>query len=109
MLTPVAVINAIKVTVVKPTGVNTTNLGKSVINGAAAIGAVGANNADYRAALLALAEGNAPAEWTNPESISYVSLEPQYIVDAIVHAINQPWGVSISDITVRASGDHFVL
>ncbi len=99
----------IKVTVVKPTGVNTTNLGKSVINGAAAIGAVGANNADYRAALLALAEGNAPAEWTNPESISYVSLEPQYIVDAIVHAINQPWGVSISDITVRASGDHFVL
>jgi len=99
----------IKVTVIKPTGVNTTNLGASVINGAAAIGAVGANNADYRAALMALAEGKAPAEWTDPESIAYVSLEPQYIVEAIVHAIDQPWGVSISDITVRASGDHFVL
>lgn len=100
---------AIKVTVIKPTGVNATNLGKSVINGAAAIGAVGANNSDYRAALQALAEGNAPAEWTDPESIAYVSLAPEYIVDAIIHAIAQPWGVSISDITVRASGDHFVL
>jgi len=99
----------IKVTVIKPTGVSTTNLGSSVINGAAAIGAVGANNAEYRAALMALAEGKAPAEWTDPESIAYVSLEPQHIVEAIVHAIDQPWGVSISDITVRASGDHFVL
>lgn len=99
----------IKVTVIKPTGVNATNLGKSVINGAAAIGAVGANNAEYRAALMALAEGKAPAEWTDPESIAYVSLEPQYIVDAIIHAIDQPLGVSVSDITVRASGDHFVM
>lgn len=99
----------IKVTVIKPTEVNATNLGNSVINGAAAIGAVGANNTDSRAALMALAESKAPAEWTDPESIAYVSLEPQYIVEAIVHAIDQPWGVSISDITVRASGDHFVL
>lgn len=99
----------IKVTVIKPTGVNATNLGKSVINGAAAIGAVGANNAEYRAALMTLAEGKAPAEWTDPESIAYVSLEPQYIVDAIIHAIDQPLGVSVSDITVRASGDHFVM
>lgn len=99
----------IKVTVIKPTGVNTTNLGKSVINGAAAIGAVGANNAEYRAALMTLAEGKAPPEWTDPESIAYFSLEPQYIVDAIVHAIDQPLGVSVSDITVRASGDHFVM
>ena len=99
----------IKVTVVKPTGVSTTNLGASVVNAAAAIGAFGANYADYKAAMLTMAEGNAPAQWSDPESISYLSLEPQYIVDAIVHAIDQPWGVSISDITVRASGDHFVM
>lgn len=99
----------IKVTVIKPTGVATTNLGNSVINREASIGALGANHTEYRAALLTLAQGNAPSEWTDPGSISYVSLEPEYIVDAIVHAINQPWGVSISDITVRASGDHFVL
>ena len=29
--------------------------------------------------------------------------------DAILHAIDQPWGVSIGEMTVRASGDHFVL
>jgi NADP-dependent 3-hydroxy acid dehydrogenase YdfG len=99
----------IKVTVIKPTGVSSTSLGDSVVNGAAANGAFGANYADYRVAHGQMLEGTAPAEWSDPESIAYASLEPQYIVDAIVHAIDQPWGVSISDITVRASGDHFVM
>jgi hypothetical protein len=26
-----------------------------------------------------------------------------------VHVIDQPWGVSISDITVRASGEDYLL
>jgi NADP-dependent 3-hydroxy acid dehydrogenase YdfG len=99
----------IKVTVIKPTGVSATNLGNSVVNSAAAVGAIGANYADFRILLDQLAEGNAPAEWSDPESITYASLAPEYIVDAIVHAIDQPWGVSVSDITVRASGDHYVM
>ena len=27
---------------------------------------------------------------------------------AVVYVIDQPWGISISDITVRASGDDYV-
>ena len=27
----------------------------------------------------------------------------------IVHAIDQPWGVSIAEVTVRAAGDYFIL
>ncbi|MCB2046841.1 MAG: SDR family oxidoreductase [Novosphingobium sp.] len=99
----------IKVTVIKPTGVNATNLGNSVVNGAAAIGALGANYTEYRAMLGEMVEGTAPGELSDPESIAYASLAPEYIVDAIVHAIDQPWGVSVSDITVRASGDHYVM
>lgn len=34
---------------------------------------------------------------------------PEFIADAIVYAIDQPWGVSIGDVTVRAAGDHFIL
>ena len=45
---------------------------------------------------------------TDPEAIGYGFLAPEHIADAIVHAIDQPWGVSISDITVRASGDHYI-
>ena len=53
--------------------------------------------------------GTFPAERLSPDSIDYASLAPDHIADAIIHAINQPWGVSISEMTVRASGDHFVL
>jgi len=41
--------------------------------------------------------------------VAYKVLNPDYIADAIMHAINQPWGVSVSDITVRASGDAYIL
>lgn len=33
----------------------------------------------------------------------------QATADAIICVIDQPWGVSISEVTVRTSGDHFVL
>ena len=53
--------------------------------------------------------GTAPPEWSDAGDVAYNSLAPDYIADAIVHVIDQPWGVSISDITVRATGDHYVL
>jgi hypothetical protein len=56
-----------------------------------------------------MAEGSFPAERLDPANIDYASLAPEHIADAIIHVINQPWGVSISDITVRGAGDHFIL
>ena len=50
-----------------------------------------------------------PAELTDPNSIEYFALAPELLADQIVFAIDQPWGVSISDITVRASGDSYML
>ena len=41
--------------------------------------------------------------------MDYVVLDPEFIADQIIYAINQPKGVSFGDITVRASGDHYVL
>ena len=37
------------------------------------------------------------------------ALSPELLADQIVFAIDQPWGVSISDLTVRASGDGYML
>jgi NADP-dependent 3-hydroxy acid dehydrogenase YdfG len=56
-----------------------------------------------------MADGSFPAGRLGPENIDYASLAPEHIADAIVHVINQPWGVSIGDITVRGAGDHFIL
>lgn len=99
----------IKVTVVKPTGVMATGLGATVINPKAGAGIVGDNVGAFYEDLGRMRAGTAPPEWSDPDSVAYNSLAPDHIADAIVHVIDQPWGVSISDITVRATGDHYVL
>jgi NADP-dependent 3-hydroxy acid dehydrogenase YdfG len=99
----------IKVTTIKPTGVPTTGLSGTVINPAAGVGIVAHNMPDFMDMVGQMGAGTFPAERLSPDSIDYASLAPDHIADAIIHAINQPWGVSISEVTVRASGDHFVL
>lgn len=99
----------IKVTVIKPTGVSATGLAGTVINPEAGMGILGHNVGAFFEVYERMEAGNAPAEWSDPESIAYASLDPEHIADAVIHAIDQPWGVSISDITVRASADFYVL
>jgi NADP-dependent 3-hydroxy acid dehydrogenase YdfG len=99
----------IKVTIVKPTGVPVTGLSASVINPAAGIGIVAHNMPEFSDMMGQMQDGTFPSERLDPENIDYASLAPDHIADAIIYAMNQPWGVSIGDITVRASGDHFVL
>lgn len=99
----------IKVTTIKPTGVPTTGLSGTVINPAAGVGIVAHNMPDFMDMVQQMGAGTFPADRLSPDSIDYASLAPDHIADAIVHAINQPWGVSISEVTVRAAGDHFVL
>jgi NADP-dependent 3-hydroxy acid dehydrogenase YdfG len=97
----------IKVTVVKPTGVLATGLADTVVNKAAGAPIVGHNLAEFYAAYAKLTAGEA-GDLTDPDAIANAFLGPEPVADAIVHVINQPWGVSLSDITVRASGDHYV-
>lgn len=99
----------IKVTTVKPTGVPATGLAGSVVNLEAAIGIVGENVGEFMPLLQSLGEGTTEPALLDPEAIGYAALDPAYIADAVVYAINQPWGVSVGDITIRASGDHYKL
>ena len=99
----------IKVTTIRPTGVPTTGLGAGVINPAAIGGILGTNEASFLETLGALLGENPPTELTDPERIDYFALSPEQLADQIVYAIDQPWGVSISDLTVRASGDSYLI
>ena len=99
----------IKVTTIRPTGVPGTGLGAGVINPAAVGGILGRNEADFMQKLGALASDAPPAELVDPERISYYALAPELLAEQIVYAIDQPWGVSISDLTVRASGDAYLI
>ena len=96
----------IKVTIVRPTGVPATNLGAGIINPAAVTGLLGENTASYMSKFEA---GQLPSSMTDINHIEYFALDPESLVDQIIYAINQPKGVAISDITVRASGDGYVI
>ena len=86
-----------------------TALGTGVINPEAVSGILGANAPEYMGKFAAAAEGQLSEEELDPENIRYWALDPSYMADQIVYAIDQPMGVSISDITVRASGDAYVI
>ncbi len=99
----------IKVTNVRPTGVPATGLGTGIVNETAVVGILGQNAPAYLQQMQAYAAGELPAEYSDADHIEYHALAPEYLADQIVYAINQPWGVVISDITVRASGDGYIL
>lgn len=99
----------IKVTIVKPTGVPATGLSSGVVNGEAVVGILGQNAPSYLGTLMELAEGAVDPALLDPEHPGYIALDPTFIADAIITAIDQPWGVSLGDITVRATGDGYIL
>ena len=95
----------IKVTTIRPTGVPGTGLGAGVINGEALSGVLGQNEAAFWEGAANVSDGLR----VDPDEISYWAISPDELADNIVHVIDQPWGLSISDLTVRASGENFVL
>ncbi|MDP6977954.1 MAG: SDR family oxidoreductase [Myxococcota bacterium] len=97
----------IKVTTIRPTGVPMTGLGAGVLNPAAVGGILGAGEAEFMATFEKMLSESPPPGLGDEEDIRYFSLSPELLADQIVYAINQPWGVSISDVTVRASGDSY--
>lgn len=100
----------IKVTVVRPTGVMGTGLGDGVVNQEAIVGITGQNTLRFgeRVQRLVSGEGLRPEE-TDVDDVRYWAITPHDLVRQIVWAIDQPWGVTINDITVRATGEDYVL
>lgn len=98
----------IKVTAIRPTGVN-TNLAGTVVNPAASIGILGHFMMEEGPKMAELGEGYLASLSADQDSMECRLLDPQQVADNIIYAINQPWGVSISDITIRCSDDRMVL
>jgi len=98
----------IKVTTVKPTGVLGTNLAGGVVNEAAAIGIVGQKGAQFLENTGNLQTGALRPEQTDVDSVEYWLITPDDLANAVVHVIDQPWGINISDVTIRASGENYV-
>ena len=63
---------------------------------------------DYFAIEQSINEGK-ESEYSDPESMKYFVLSADILVDSMIYCINQPLGVSISDITVRATGEYYMI
>lgn len=96
----------IKVTTIKPTGFMKTNLSSSVVDQMAMMPAVAGP-----LEILSNWVEEAPLrpDFHDINSMTYNDPDPQVLADNIIYAINQPWGVCIGDLTVRASGESFVI
>lgn len=96
----------IKVTTIKPTGFMKTNLSSSVVDQMAMMPAVAG---PLEILSNWLEEAPLRPDFHDINSMTYNDPDPQVLADNIIYAINQPWGVSIGDLTVRASGESFVI
>lgn len=93
----------IKVTVVRPTGVPGTNLADGIIDFNAVV-PLGGHNAERMTTRFA----GIPPEESDPDDVRYWAISPEELALQIVYAIDQPAGIAISDITVRATGEDYV-
>lgn len=99
----------IKVTIVRPTGVPATGLAGTIINDEASVGILGQNAAEYMATAAGIMSGSPDPGVLDADDVRYAMLDADHLADAVIYAIDQPWGVSIGDITVRATGDRYIL
>ena len=93
----------IKVSVVRPTGVPGTGLGTGIIDPAAFPPLAGHN-----APQLLTRLGNLDPAQQDPENVRYWAITPEELAAHVVHVIDQPAGVTVADITIRATGEDYV-
>lgn len=98
----------IKTTLVRPTGIGGTNLSNSIINPQAMIGII-QHNMERSAQHVQQAMSDNPGELVDINSPKFWAIQPESLAANVIYAMNQPWGVNISDITVRATGEDMML
>lgn len=98
----------IKVSTIKPTGVLGTNLAAGIINETAIMELAGQHGLRFAENIGNFATGSLRPEQTDVDSIQYWLINPDDLTEAVLHVIDQPWGITISDITVRASGEDYI-
>ena len=56
-----------------------------------------------------LLSGQIDKNFTDPNKSQYINLDPSYVADQIINAMNLPQGVSLGSVTIRATGDKYIL
>jgi NADP-dependent 3-hydroxy acid dehydrogenase YdfG len=99
---------AIKVTIVRPTGVAGTNLAAGIINWDAPAPLAGHRMPEWQQHIADLTAGTAPPEVLDPTSARYWTPNATELASQVVDIIDQPLGWGITDVTIRATGEDYV-
>jgi len=91
-----------KVTIVRPTGVPATNLLHGIVDFNAGFPIAGHNMEKM------LGRGGDGDETRDVNDVRYWAPSPEDLAAHIVYAIDQPDGINVSDITIRATGEDYV-
>ncbi|OHV30913.1 MULTISPECIES: SDR family oxidoreductase [Pseudofrankia] len=98
----------IKVTIVRPSGVVGTNLGATVLDPTAAAPLAAHRASEWQDNLARYLEGKLDTEQTDPADARYWVLSPGEVAEHVVNVIDQPLGVAVTDLTLRATGEDYV-
>lgn len=97
----------VKTTVICPPGVP-TNLYDTVVTPVGTNGIFGCMFDEYLAEKKLELSGEHP-EYADPESISYLRIKQEELVWGVMYALNQPRGVSLSEVTMHSSNNYYQL
>jgi NADP-dependent 3-hydroxy acid dehydrogenase YdfG len=98
----------IKVTLVRPSGMTGTNLASGIIDFSAPAALAAHRLGAWQEHVAQLSTGTMPPELTDREDVRCWPLRPADAAAQVVHAIDQPLGIAITEITLRASGEDYV-
>ncbi len=99
----------IRTTIINPTGCADTKLFDSVVALEGLDGAIGLHKDKFYDRFNRLNDGKLTDAELDIESPEYWFFKKDDLANQIIHAINQPWGLEISDMTVRATGEDWIV
>jgi NADP-dependent 3-hydroxy acid dehydrogenase YdfG len=72
------------------------------------MGLVGQKGVQFAENVSNFQNGSLRPSQVDVDSVEYWLITPDDLANAVVHVIDQPWGINLSDVTVRASGENYV-
>jgi NADP-dependent 3-hydroxy acid dehydrogenase YdfG len=98
----------IKVTLVRPSGMTGTSLGAGIVDFGAPAALAAHNASAWQDHVAEFSNGTMPPELTDTEDARCWTLRPADAAAQVVHAIDQPLGIAITELTLRATGEDYV-
>lgn len=95
----------IRTTVVYPTAVDDTGLAAGIMNWDACNALYTEKGGKFYPEFYASEELR--KSLSDREKINFCAMDPESLCEQVIYAMNQPWGIEIAEVTVRATGDMY--